>query len=226
MHLDIEIPSFLPIMTLSKTVFFPQSILPLHIFEERYKRMLSDILATDRLFAVACQDDEEVADDDHEMPCTMATVGVIRAAHENADGTSNLVVQGVCRVKILSFTDTAPYPTIQAEPQKTDIGSDPVEIQLLKTEISHLLNTESNLTNGVPDEFMEFLASLDDPEAFIDLTTFATCQCCRTKQRILETLALDQRYRTFLGYLTRRRDQFQLDRRLQGDMDDDRIELN
>ena len=73
---------------------------------------------------------------------------------------------------------------------------------------------------------MEFLDSLDDLEAYIDLTAFATCSCARTKQRLLETLELDERYRVFLRYLTRQRERFQLHRRLQGETGDDEIELN
>ncbi|HLP24805.1 MAG TPA: LON peptidase substrate-binding domain-containing protein, partial [Acidobacteriota bacterium] len=36
----IELPETVPVMTLPNTVFFPQSLLPLHIFEPRYREML------------------------------------------------------------------------------------------------------------------------------------------------------------------------------------------
>jgi len=47
------IPGKIPLMILSSTTLFPDAILPLHIFEPRYRRMLSDILALHRIFAIA-----------------------------------------------------------------------------------------------------------------------------------------------------------------------------
>ncbi|HVU15963.1 MAG TPA: LON peptidase substrate-binding domain-containing protein [Candidatus Didemnitutus sp.] len=49
----VKVPPTLPVMTLPRTVFFPQALLPLHIFEPRYREMLRDVLATTRIFAVA-----------------------------------------------------------------------------------------------------------------------------------------------------------------------------
>ncbi|HTO02917.1 MAG TPA: LON peptidase substrate-binding domain-containing protein, partial [Opitutus sp.] len=53
MDLDITLPEELPVMTLPNVTFFPQAVMPLHIFEPRYRQMLRDVLAADRLFAVA-----------------------------------------------------------------------------------------------------------------------------------------------------------------------------
>ena len=50
---SLHVPETVPVMTLPNTVFFPQALLPLHIFEPRYRQMLRDVLARDRLFAVA-----------------------------------------------------------------------------------------------------------------------------------------------------------------------------
>ena len=52
MEMEIVVPNELPVMTLPGVAFFPQALLPLHIFEPRYRQMLSDVLAKDRLMAV------------------------------------------------------------------------------------------------------------------------------------------------------------------------------
>ena len=49
----IEIPTEVPVMPLANAVLFPHSLLPLHIFERRYRDMLTDSLAGDRMFSVA-----------------------------------------------------------------------------------------------------------------------------------------------------------------------------
>ena len=50
-----QIPSVVPAMTLQNTVLFPKVIMPLKIFENRYQEMLSDVLTSNRMFAVVCQ---------------------------------------------------------------------------------------------------------------------------------------------------------------------------
>ena len=53
MEMEIVLPDVVAVMTLPEVAFFPQALLPLHIFEPRYRAMLKDVLATHRLFAVA-----------------------------------------------------------------------------------------------------------------------------------------------------------------------------
>ena len=49
----VLIPGKIPLMILSNATLFPGAILPLHIFEPRYRRMLSDVLESHRMFAIA-----------------------------------------------------------------------------------------------------------------------------------------------------------------------------
>ena len=56
---EIEIPSEVPVMTMSQTVLFPQAMMPLFIFEPRYREMLQDVLEENRIFAVAALDEEK-----------------------------------------------------------------------------------------------------------------------------------------------------------------------
>ena len=51
----MKLPQEVPVMTLPNATLFPQSLLPLYIFEPRYRRMLADSLDTNRMFSVAMQ---------------------------------------------------------------------------------------------------------------------------------------------------------------------------
>ena len=73
----MNIPSQIPAMTLRGVVLFPHAMLPLRIFEDRYKKMLSDVLKKDRMFAVVAQ--REKCDDEplEEPPFEVATIGLV-----------------------------------------------------------------------------------------------------------------------------------------------------
>jgi ATP-dependent Lon protease len=92
MEMEIVVPTELSVMTLPKLAFFPQALLPLHIFEPRYRLMLKEVLASHRLFAVAGLNPAE-AGQGYEPTHRVATVGIVRACQENDNGTSNLLLQ-------------------------------------------------------------------------------------------------------------------------------------
>src|ERR1700677_3973034 len=83
----IDLPKDAPVMTLPNTALFPQALLPLYIFEPRYRQMLADALEGNRLFAGAGLDPVRAEEpDQNEPPFTIAGLGIIRACHENSDG--------------------------------------------------------------------------------------------------------------------------------------------
>lgn len=227
MHPEMEIPSTIPVMTLRDIVFFPQSILPLYIFEPRYRTMLRDVLAGNRIFAVARLDQARAMASQEEEPfCPVATAGMVRASHANADGTSNLVLQGLCRVRIKNRVQTGPYPCAEVEmmePAPVEAGA---ELEHLRHEVGQLITSEKELSNDVPEEFLQFLQTIEDPDAFIDLTVHSTCPCPDLRQRLLETLDIESRFRLYLRYLRRQLARSQFFRQLQGGLADDAVSLN
>ena len=93
MSSSVTLPEQLPVMPLPGAVLFPHALLPLYIFEPRYRQMLEHALAHERIFASHWSDRPPglaSADDFFDV----ATIGLIRACVGRSDGTSNLVLQG------------------------------------------------------------------------------------------------------------------------------------
>src|SRR6059036_3854460 len=102
----MELPDAVPVMTLPSATLFPQALLPLYIFEPRYRQMLADMLKTDRMFSVAMQKPGK----HRETPCQVAGLGLIRVSVGHQDGTSHLVLQGITRVELMATVQSSPYP--------------------------------------------------------------------------------------------------------------------
>ena len=62
--------------------------------------MLGEVLAGNRIFAVAALDDTDPENQAQERPHPVAGIGMVRACHTNEDGSSNLVLQGLARVHL------------------------------------------------------------------------------------------------------------------------------
>src|ERR1044071_3407721 len=101
----MRLPREIPVMTLPNATLFPQALLPLYIFEKRYRQMLADSLSTTRMFSIAMQKPART----RETPSSIASLGLIRVSVGHEDGTSHLILQGMPRVELEETICYKPY---------------------------------------------------------------------------------------------------------------------
>src|SRR6185503_17605659 len=149
----MELPEAVPVMTLPSATLFPQALLPLYIFEARYRQMLADMLRRDRMFTVAMQKPGRT----RETPCAVAGLGLIRVSVGHGDGTSHLILQGLARVELIGTVQTKPYRVAQIRPL-IRTTPDSVAIDALLAKVHELV--EERLQHGpFPFPFSTFQQS-------------------------------------------------------------------
>jgi ATP-dependent Lon protease len=156
----------------------------------------------------------------------VATVGIIRACQKNANGTSNLLLQGLCRVEITHILQDEPYRRIQIRALASEAGATEGENQALRRELARLLSLKLKLAADGSKEMTSFLKTVDDPEAFVDIAAFSLCEDAQLKQKLLETLDVRRRLELFGVRLRREIEDLKLRRKLQGSLPDERISEN
>src|SRR5947199_5249772 len=107
MSSSVTLPKKVPVMPLPGALLFPHALLPLYIFEPRYRQMLEHALNHHRIFSVALVKPDRY---DWQSPADffhIAGVGLIRACVGRGDGSSNLILQGLERVRFTSFEHAA-----------------------------------------------------------------------------------------------------------------------
>jgi Lon protease-like protein len=117
LHGGPAIPEILhvPIFPLPNVVFFPQTILPLHVFEPRYRRLVNDVLGGDRRFAVFLLKPGEGRDAlGAPAPFEFGCLGEIVRADALPDGRFNLLLIGLVRIRIQEFLSDVPYRMVGA----------------------------------------------------------------------------------------------------------------
>ena len=103
-----------PIFPLPNVVFFPKTLLPLHIFEERYRMMTREALSGDRRIALVLlregwQASYNASPAVHEIAC----LGRIEKSEELKNGKFNIVLSGLCRVRLMREVQQRPYRTAE-----------------------------------------------------------------------------------------------------------------
>ena len=187
----MTLPEQVGVMVLPQTVFFPHHLLPLHIFEPRYREMLRQALEGPRMFAVSMEDPQRPAS-------RVGGLGLIRSCVQQSDGTSNLILQGVARVRLEHLVQTRPYVIASPEPMEESAPSPTSETvvreALVAKVLEHLETLELPKEAGL-GEMKKFLRHLEDHHALVDLVAGCFLRDPASRQKILETAGLTDRLR-------------------------------
>lgn len=223
---EIEIPREVPVMVLSKVTLFPQAMMPLFIFEPRYREMLTNVLEQDRIFAVAALDENEEDAEVFETPCSIAGVGVVRACKQNPDGTSNLILQGLARVEFESFVCEEPYRRARIHQVMSESDGSEKTLNGIQPTLLGLVQTQIRLGADIPKEVLQFLSNIKEPENVLDLAIYTLCPSGRFKQELLETRGILARFEKFERALRTQIERLKLDHKLKGGLGEDNIGNN
>lgn len=106
----------LSIFPLPGAILFPGMHLPLHVFEPRYRAMVSDAMARDRRIAMIQPRDQGGGSEDRPALFAIGCVGRIAEIEMLDDGRSNLILEGVALFRMIRELDvTTPFRQIEAE---------------------------------------------------------------------------------------------------------------
>jgi len=203
-------------MTLPNATLFPQALLPLYIFEPRYRQMLADALQSNRMFSVAMQKPGA----SREAPSPVAGLGLIRVSVGHRDGTSHLILQGLARVELEEAVRYKPYRVQRIRPLQTP-PCDNVRVDALIARMRELLQERLELGLKFPfpvlspnqdekaqappsfssKEILQYLDAIRDPEEAADLVSCAVLPGAVERQTILETVDVEARLRQLIYFL-------------------------
>lgn len=196
----------MPVMTLPNATLFPQALLPLYIFESRYRQMLAESLESNRMFAVAMQKPGCA----RETPLAVAGLGLIHVCVRHKDDTSHLILQGLTRVQLDEPIRYKPYRVQRIRPIETP-PCDTVAVDALLAKVRELLRERITLNLPSqshdlsppfsPTEVLGCLDSLSDPEQTTDLVSHAVMPSGAERQAILEAIDVETRLRRLIKFL-------------------------
>jgi ATP-dependent Lon protease len=217
---SMDLPSEIGVMVLPNATLFPHTILPLYIFEPRYQAMLTDALASHRLFSVALQRPDRA----RETPSEIAGVGIIRASVQNKDGSSQMIVQGMTRIQLGRQTQSKPYRVHEIEVFKAKL-LEPVVAEALMKKARELIKIifdeglypgaellkmlpasegEATATAQATDSYQHFLRqieNLQDPEIFVDAVGGTLLTSPAERQILLEAQEVEERLKHLVNFL-------------------------
>ncbi|HET9372809.1 MAG TPA: LON peptidase substrate-binding domain-containing protein [Vicinamibacterales bacterium] len=157
--------SLLPLFPLPNVVLFPGALLPLHIFEPRYRDMVADALDADRrLVMVLLRPGWEADYEGRPAIYPVSCSGVIIHDEKLDDGRYNIVLRGLDRIRVVSEDHGRAYrrAAIELWPDAALDHGDRIAVRDLRGRLDTMLGLSAPSSSAAPHRAM--LASMPDED--------------------------------------------------------------
>ncbi len=213
---DADVPEKLPVLPLKSTVVFPRIFIPLSVGRRRSLKLLEDLPAGDRYIAVAAQLDETAEEVEFEDLHHVGAMVRIQHMLKLPDGTVQLAVLGVRRIKLTSSVSGEHYltATIEAYPEVVD-ELPPIEREALLRRAIASFQQLVALAPQLPAELASAAGAIDEP---LHLAYYIANHIRLTtdeRQHLLEMDSPREKLEKLLGHMAHELEVLELGRKIQ-----------
>ena len=198
-----DVPSEINILPLRDSVIYPMLIAPLSVSRESSVQLIDEsIVGNNRIIGAVAQkrpgDESPGFDDVYEYGCAV----IIRTLVKMPDAV-RLIVQGVQRFRIVEHIQELPYLRARIEIiDEPDIPEEKAEeLEALRRSVAALFEQAIRLSPQLPDELRTLTQAVQETNVMCDLVAAHMTLSLEDKQRILETIDLQERLRSLLEML-------------------------
>jgi ATP-dependent Lon protease len=215
---NVEVYSVMP---LRNTVLFPQQVIPIYVGREKSLKLIENLDKKNKYIVVVAQEDGSIENPKPENLYAFGTLAMVLKVFEMPDGSKSAIVQGVDRVKLLSFIETDPYyrATIQRldEPGLADDLELDALVKNLRSTFKELIQVAPNLT----EEHSGMLSNIQKPNRLADRAISLLTLSNAEKQTILEEMDIKKRVEETNAILSKEIERIKLGEEIQSEVQDE-----
>ena len=203
-HDQLEIPATLPLLPVRDLVVFPFVIVPLFVGRESSVAAVENALASHRMVMLAAQREVQVDEPGADDLYRVGTVGMVMRMRRLSDGRLKVLVQGLVRARVDSFSTTRSY----MQGNLTSIFDLPlkqisVQTEALMRSVQERLQNYNELSRTLGPDALVVLQGMKDPGRLADLVASNLPLSVPAAQEVLETPDPVKRLRLVADHLNR-----------------------
>ncbi|MCS7280065.1 MAG: endopeptidase La [Desulfobacterota bacterium] len=211
------IPSEVPILPLRGTVAYPDLVMPLVVGREKSILLIEDAMAKDRIIGILTQKNPDIEDPGAEDLYTVGCVATVMKMVKMVDGSQRIVIQGICRFKLIEFTAREPYIKARILPIFEEYQKD-IEIDAMYINLKSLYKKAVEMAPYLSSELAQIAQKIESPGNLADLIASTINISVAEKQDILERIDLKDRLKMVTILLNRELETLELSSRIQSNV--------
>jgi ATP-dependent Lon protease len=213
------VPQALPVLPLRNAVFFPHQVTPLSVGREASIRAIEEAARDEGLIVVVAQTDGEVEKPLEKDIYWVGTLARVLKVFTLADGTRNVLVQGVRRVQLISVLQAEPF--IHAVVRDIDDESVAgIEVDAMASNLKTQFRKAVELSPNLSEEQLSIVLSLEQPDAMTDMIASMIPVGIPEKQEVLESREIRDRMEKLTLALTKLLQKLELGSKIQSEVQD------
>src|SRR6266542_1971504 len=213
-----EFPAEVSLVPLREAVVFPKLVVPLGVGREKSVAAINDAMAQERhLIILAAQRDAEIDDVQPEQIYNVATIAEIVRLLRIPDGSAQIIVQGLQRVRITGYSKETRFFKVSFEPIVEDLG-DAVEREAQLRSVKTLFERYVDNGGSILPELAMTAKNTDDPAHFADLVASSPDLTLEQRQHLLETRNVVERLRYLGVFLAKQNEILELKQKIQSEV--------
>ena len=212
-----SIPDILPILPLRNAVIYPFLSMPVAVSRPESMKLIEETLSGQKLFGVVAQKSTEVEDPRIDEMYEVGTVVKLLKMIRTPEGEMYVLVQGVSRMKTLSFIQERPYYIATIETLQDNEEEDANDKELIATvkNLKDLFNSVAQLAYNISNEVLTMILNVDDHGLLADMIAENPSFSLQERQEVLEMLNVKARLQRVTALLTREKEILELSRQIQ-----------
>ena len=210
-----------PVMPLRNTVLFPQQVIPIYIGREKSLKLIEDLGSGDKHIVVVAQEDGSIEDPKPEDLYAYGTLGVVLKVFDMPDNSKSAIVQGIERVKLISFGEPNPYYRVVVEKVSDQPVKDDLEVEALAKNLRNTFTELIQVAPNLTEEHSGMLSNIQKPSRLADRAVSLLTVPNQEKQDVLEELDVKSRVEKTITLLTREIQRIKLGEEIQTEVHDE-----
>ena len=212
----MTIPDQLPILPLRGMVVYPETAVPLTVGQPRSIKLVDEVSVGERMVGLIASKNPEIDNPQPENLYEIGTVAIIHRLFRAPDNTIRLLVQGVSRFKINSYTQTEPYlkASVQLIPEEVEEG---IEIEAIARNARDQFEQIAELVPSIPKELVASISILQEPlQTVYTIANFLRMELAEA-QEILEINSASEKLKKLIGILAKEKEVLEIGQKIQNE---------
>ncbi len=204
----------LPLLPLRGILVFPYMVIHLDVGRERSMAAIEEAMLGDRTVLLASQKETEIDSPSFEDIYSIGTVAEIKQLLKLPGGTMRVLVEGICRGKILEYIAEEPYFTVLVEEHQEVEKGRTLDLEALTRGVIHQFEEYAKLSKKVPTETLGTVLTVEEPGRLADIVASHLSLKVQDKQLVLEAINVEQRLEQLTELIMREIEILELERRI------------
>jgi ATP-dependent Lon protease len=211
-------PAELPLVPLREAVIFPKIVTPLGVGRERSVAAVDAAMRAEKHYVIlAAQKDAEIDDVPADQIYGVGTVAEIVRLLRIPDGSAQVIVQGLDRVRITGWDSEERFFKARFEVIPDELGG-PVELEALMRNVKASFQQYVDNGGGVLPEIAMTAKGIEDAAHFADLVATSPDLTLEQRQQLLETASVVERLRFLSVFLAKQNEILELKQKIQSEV--------